>query len=103
MQRDHGPVGVPDQVRAIAEQLGEQRRLGLEVPACEWCAGPEARPIGEQQGPARGQLELMAPGAIGADDAAMDEQHRRSGAGPLAMQAGEAHGMCRFEPIFEPN
>jgi len=62
-----------DEMRAVAEQLGEQRRLGGEVTARQRRARPEARTVGQDQRPPLGQRQLVTPGASGADDAPVDE------------------------------
>jgi hypothetical protein len=45
---------VADKVGAVAEQLGEEGGLDLEVVAVERRAGAEARPVGNDQLPALG-------------------------------------------------
>jgi len=69
-----------DEVRAVPEQLGDQRRLGLEVPAGKWRAAPKARAVRKTEGPVIGERQLVTPRARGADNAAVDEHDRRSGA-----------------------
>ena len=92
IQRDDRAVGVPDEVRAVAQQLGDQRRLGLEVAARQRRAGGEARPVGQHQRPAVGQRQLMAPRALRADDAAVHEHHARSLAVTRDVEVARAHG-----------
>ena len=76
-QGDHRAVGVPDEMRPVAEQLREHRRLELEVVALERRALAEARAAGNDQAPALGELALLPPGERRPDDVAMDEEDRR--------------------------
>ena len=76
-QCDHRAVGMPDQVGAVAEQLGEHRRLHLEVVSLQRRALTEAGAAGNDQAPALGELTLLPPGEGRADDVAVDEEDRR--------------------------
>ena len=77
-QRDHRPVGVTDQVRSLAEQLGEHRRLDLEVVALER-VGCRRSPGGS------GMISVQRSASSrcfrqvsdGPDDVAVDEEDRR--------------------------
>jgi hypothetical protein len=92
-QRDHASVGVPDEMCSAAEQLGEERCLHLEVATLERGAPGEPRPVRDDQPPAVGELELPAPGQVGADHAAVDEEDRRSVPQAENLQIGRAdHG-----------
>src|SRR5438445_6653695 len=86
---------MPDQVRSVAEQLSDQRRLGREVPARQGRARAKARAIWQAQAPVLRQRELMTPGARRADDAAVHEKHGRTGAEASDLQVLRAEGRAR--------
>jgi len=77
-----------DEMRAVTEQLGDQRRLGREVPAGQRRAAGEPRPVRHDQRPALGERELVAPRAAGVDDAAVHEHDARAGAEPQDVEVG---------------
>ena len=60
-------------MRAVAEQRGEQRRLGLEVAALQRRARPEPRAVGRHSRQRSAERTLLAPGQLGARDAAVHE------------------------------
>lgn len=91
VQRDHRAVGVPDEMRAVAEQLGDHRRLGLEVAADKRRAAGEARPVGQHERPLLAQRQLVAPRQLGAHHAAVHEHHGRSGAAAQHVEIRGAH------------
>ena len=86
-QGNHCPVGMADEVRSIAEQLGEHRRLDLEVVSLQWRGLAEPRPAGDGEAPALGQLALLPPGQLRPDDVAVDEEDGR----PLAQALNREH------------
>jgi hypothetical protein len=67
---------VSDEVRAVAEQLRDQRRLGLEVSARQRPALSEARAARQDQRPMLRELQLVSPGEARSDDAAVHEEDR---------------------------
>ena len=75
-----------DEMRAFAEQLGEQRGLGREVTPRQRRARPEARAVRQDQRPPLGQRQLMTPGPPGAHDAAVDEQDGGTRARAIDLQ-----------------
>jgi len=86
VQRDDGPVGMPDEVGAVAQELGDERRLGLEVAARQRWAVSEPGPVGEAERPVVAERKLLAPRALGSDNAAVHEQHVRSRANPSHIE-----------------
>ena len=88
---------------ALAQQLGDQRRLGLEVPARQRRAGAEARAVGHDQRPVRGQLELMAPRSLWTHHAAVDEHGRRAAAHAPDIQVLGGQGpACPRHQVIVP-
>ncbi len=83
---DHRPVGVPHQVGSLAQELGEHRRLDLEVVALQRRAVAEAGPAGDDQGPVVRQLALLSPGQLRPDDVPVDEDDGRALAEPLSRE-----------------
>src|SRR5215204_4388770 len=79
---------MPDQVRAVAKQLGEHRRLHFEVVSLERRALAEAGAAGNEQRPALGELALLSPGDRRPDDVAVDEDDRRPVPNPFHRKHG---------------
>src|ERR1017187_7603345 len=86
---------MPNEVRAVPEQLGDQRRLALEVPARQGWAPPKSGAVRQVEAPVFGERQLVAPGAPGADDAAMDEDDSRPGAHAADIQILGTRGWAR--------
>jgi hypothetical protein len=85
-QRDDAAVRVRHDVHRLVQELGHERRLGLEVAALERRAPAEAGSVGEEERPPLGERELLAPREPRAGHAAVDEQDGRAVAEPLDVQ-----------------
>jgi hypothetical protein len=74
-----------DEVSAVTERVGDQRRVGLEVLALDHRRLPVAGSVGDQEREALGKWKLLAPRQRAAGHASVDEEDRRPFAETLDM------------------
>jgi hypothetical protein len=77
---------VPDEVGAVSQLPGDERRVDLEVDPARDRRRGEARAVDDDERPALRKGELLAPRCAPADDAAVDEDDGRAVAEALDLE-----------------